>query len=792
MERIKQCYKYKTTPACNQNAIVCGEDYRFTILTDSLIRMEYNKNGVFEDRATQTVVNRNFEVPEFSVCKKNGILKIKTKGLLLSYTGGEFTQNSLSVAFRGINGAFKKAWYFGDTSWNLGGTARTLDGVNEGCPLEDGIMSRRNMAVLDDSRSLILAEDGWVDVRDDNSVDVYIFGYRDRYFDALKAYYKLTGYTPLIPRYALGNWWSRYYKYTQEEYQNLINKFKENEIPFSVAVMDMDWHYTEIDSEYGSGWTGFSWNKDLFPNHRKFLDFLHNEGMEVTLNLHPAEGISSFEDNYKEAAQKLNIESGDTIEFDIADPKFVETYFENILSPLEKEGVSFWWMDWQQGNTSRIKGLDPLWMLNHFHYVHMSNSSKRPMVFSRYAGPGSHRYPIGFSGDTKMTWDALDFQPYFTVTASNIGYSWWSHDIGGHMCGYRDDELAARWVQLGVFSPIMRLHSSNNDFQSKEPWLYSKDSDISMCKFLRLRHKLIPYLYTMNYRTYKYGEPLIRPMYYHHPQYNESHFFNRNQYYFGTEMIVAPITRKSDRVTNLGSSKVFLPDGDWYDFFNGRKYSGNCCYKIYRTLDEMPVFVKAGGIVPMARLKTWNDTENPEKIDILIFPGADNSFEMYEDNGNDMEYEKNVCSKTAFSLTWGENVLFTISKPIGDTQCITRNREYIIHFKKAIAENIEVTENGKMIPFEVDSGCDELIIKIKNINDNVQICLNNVQIQKNETKKDILDLLLKAQCDNDLKEQIKYSYNVSSSDFCFASRLIACEMDKNLENALLEILMTNE
>ena len=143
---------------------------------------------------------------------------------------------------------------------------------------------------------------------------------------------------------------------------------------------------------------------------------------------------------------------------------------------LEDDGVDFWWLDWQSGPHSRVAGIDPLWMLNHFHFLDSARDGRRPLTFSRYAGPGSHRYPVGFSGDTVISWASLAFQPYFTATASNIGYGWWSHDIGGHMFGGKDDELATRWLQLGVFSPILRLHSSANEFTTKEPWTYAPEA----------------------------------------------------------------------------------------------------------------------------------------------------------------------------------------------------------------------------------------------------------------------------------------------------------------------------
>ena len=187
-------------------------------------------------------------------------------------------------------------------------------------------------------------------------------------------------------------------------------------------------------------------------------------------------------------------------------------YFELVHHPLERQGVDFWWIDWQQGSNSGVEGLDPLWMLNHYHYLDNCRNGNRGMIFSRYAGPGSHRYPVGFSGDTIISWDSLDFQPYFTANASNIGYGWWSHDIGGHMLGVKDDELAVRWLQLGVFSPILRLHSSCSEFNGKEPWRYDRVAEQVMKEFLRLRHKLIPYLYTMNVRASVESIPLMQPM----------------------------------------------------------------------------------------------------------------------------------------------------------------------------------------------------------------------------------------------------------------------------------------
>ena len=358
-----------------------------------------------------------------------------------------------------------------------------IDEVDGARDLEDGLASLFGYATLDDSTTLALA-DGWVAPRIEGNLDLYYFGYGRDAAGAVRDFYRLSGPQPLLPRWALGNWWSRYYAYTAEEYQALIERFEAEDLPFSVAVLDMDWHQVAIDPKFGSGWTGYSWNTDLFPDPPAFLAWLHAHGLKVSLNVHPADGVRAFEDRYSRLAERLGIDpaSGQPVNFDIADPDFLLAYLEEIHHPLEAEGVDFWWLDWQQGSHTAMPGLDPLWMLNHYHFLDSGRDGKRPITFSRYAGPGSHRYPVGFSGDTVTSWASLDFQPYFTATAANLGYGWWSHDIGGHMFGVRDDELVTRWFQLGVFSPINRLHSTKDPVSYTHLDVYKRQPSSRSCR----------------------------------------------------------------------------------------------------------------------------------------------------------------------------------------------------------------------------------------------------------------------------------------------------------------------
>ncbi len=690
---MKSLYKIESHPQADPRAVVSGKNYRFTILTPWLIRMEYKEDGTFEDRATQCVLNRAFPVPAFQVFEKEDSLSILTEGLLLQYDKKPFSPNGLSVEVRGT----RSSWNYGEEPDDLRGTARTLDEADGAIPLEHGLISRQGFSLMDDSASLLIREDGWVEPRKGSCVDLYFFGYGHQYELCLKDFYRLTGKTPLLPRFVFGNWWSRFHKYTQEEYQELVSRFEKEEIPFSVAVIDMDWHLTDIDPKYGSGWTGYTWNRDLFPDPRGFMEWLHQHHMKITLNVHPAEGVRPHEEAYRPMAEALgkDWEKEEFIDFDITDPDFLDAYFTYLHHPNEEDGVDFWWIDWQQGTRTRIPGLDPLWMLNHYHYLDSRRKGGKGLTFSRYAGLGSHRYPVGFSGDTLITWESLDFQPYFTATASNAGYGWWSHDIGGHMKGYRDEELTVRWVQFGVFSPIMRLHSTDNPFIRKEPWSFGETAQRIMKRFLRLRHELIPYLYSMNYRASREGSPLIRPMYYLEPEREEAYEVP-NEYYFGTEMIVCPVTRPADKKAKTASVKAWIPEGLWFDFFNGRSYQGGRMMFLHRDLEELPALARAGGIIPLADFEGFtNSVENPDRLAVRIFPGASGCFHLYEDREDGGE---GSFADTVFKWEY-EKGIFEIL-PEGCLESLPKQRSFRLEFIKILPANTEVFLDGERIETE--------------------------------------------------------------------------------------------
>lgn len=794
-------YNFLTNSTSSESAIIRTNQYRITVLTPSLIRLEYNDNGDFEDRATQSIINRNFAVPQFRVKKNSDGIILETEKLILTYNEGPFSENGLKIEVKEIDGAI---WNYGKKLNDLKGTYRTLDrcdadiytsneGVQEKIKLGTGIVSREGFSIIDDSYSMALTEDGWVAPRKEET-DIYFFGYGYRYLEALSDFYHLCGKTPLLPRFAFGNWWSRYYKYTESSYMELINRFEKEKLPFSVAVIDMDWHLGnhEIDEKYGGanrGWTGYTWNRKLFPDPKRFLAWLHRKNMKVTLNVHPADGVRDFEEIYPKMAKAMGIDpaSKKPVEFDASNPKFMEVYFDILCHDLEADGVDFWWIDWQQGTNSRMKGLDPLWILNHFHYLDSAWKGTRPLTFSRYAGVGSHRYPIGFSGDTTITWKSLDYQPYFTNTASNIGYGWWSHDIGGHMWGERDDELATRWVQYGVFSPINRLHSSNNIFSGKEPWRYGEEARTVMNKYLRLRHAMIPYLYTMNRLASRNNLPLIQPMYYKEPKREETYHVP-NEYYFGTELIVAPITEKMDTVSKAAKTTAWLPEGLWCDLFTGTVYHGGEMKELWRPIEHIPVLMKTGAIVPMTNMQKYSNTvENPQTLDLFVFPAGKGHFTLWEDPGDTAEDRDENWVATELDYSDG---IFTISGADGNLSAIPESRSWNVIFCSVKKCTVTVTVEGQLC--KAKSNYDEenhrLIVKIPNIDvkNNISIFFDKAPSVADNTKQKCYEVLERAQMSYDKKKELwKQLFDESGNN---KKMIPDIEMNDSVKKCLSELL----
>lgn len=709
-------------PKADAKAVVTSGNARFTVLTPQLIRMEWSADGQFEDRATLTFVNRETPVPEFKVRESRSKLTITTPALTLTYLkNGKFSDKNLKAVFT-LNGK-EVVWTPGmENPQNLLGTTRTLDGADGSKlkePMEQGILSRAGWSLIDDSQRHVLTPDGseweeWVEARPEGDrQDLYLFAYGHDYKQALADYALVAGRAPMPPKYTLGYWWSRYWQYSDNEFVDLVNKLKSMDVPIDVLIVDMDWHETwglrksnSPKDEYGQriGWTGYTWQKELFPSPANFLKWTENEELKVALNLHPASGIQPYEAVYDDFTKEYGwSEKGKSVPFKIDEQKWADAYFKTVLEPMERDGVDFWWLDWQQWKESKYTpGLSNTFWLNHtfFNHAERQNPGLRPFIYHRWGGLGSHRYPLAFSGDTYATWPMLAYLPYFTATASNVNYGWWGHDIGGHMFHKTqkatDPELYTRWLQYGVFTPIFKTHSTKDPRIERCIWCFP-DHMFLMRDAIRLRYTLAPYIYNAARENYDTGVGMCRPMYYDYPE-SDKAYETPEQFMFGNDILATTITQPVDSITGLAPRTIWFPEGAWFDCATGSMYEGGRTEELHYTLAENPHYAKAGSIIPMNPATVKNLQQPCDTLVLTFIPGGDGQLRHYEDDGMSQQYKTNYAVTTVSKKQEGNTVRVRISPREGSFAGASDNRSYELRFP-AVFPPKSVKVNGKELAY---------------------------------------------------------------------------------------------
>jgi alpha-glucosidase (family GH31 glycosyl hydrolase) len=709
-----------------EKAIIKGQFYRITILTERLARFEYNKNGVFEDRPTQFAWNRHFDVPVFSVKEDNTYLEVTTRYFKIEYTKEKsYIGNKLipggNLRVTLLNTDSEKIWYFNHPEVrNYGSTNVSFEEMGDKVKLRRGLYSGDGFASIDDSKSFVIESDGSIVPRTDkDSVDVYLFAYRKDFGLCLKDYFDLTGKPPLLPRYALGNWWSKNYGYKEEDLFKLFTKFAHNQIPISVLLMDKDWHIRNVDKQQNLI-TGFNFNKELIPSPTDFINKMHALGVRVGLSVNPTLGIMPHEEAYTKAASIMEQPANQVIPFNAYSMKFLEMYFNLFIHPLEDLGVDFFWNDYYNKND-----LTSLWLLNHYHFLDAGRSdAKRSMLLSRNALVAGHRYGALYSGRTKVSWDTLKKLPSYNAASSNIGISWWSHDIGGFHTGVEDGELYLRYVQLGTFSPIFRIHVDRGKYYKREPWRWDVQTFEIIKDYMQLRHRLIPYLYTEAYKYYKVGTPLVQPLYYKMPTIYDEPIY-RSEYYLGSELLVSPLTDKKDSIMNRVIHKFYLPAGTWYDFKTGKKFPGERSYVSFFRDEDYPVFAKSGSIIPLSNNFT-NNTDSPIDMEIHIFPGRSNTYKLYEDDGITNLYKQGFYLMTSIDYNYQENNYTVIIRALeGKSGIVPKLRNYKIRFRNT-KETKEVVAYANDVPVNTKCYEDEndFIVEVENVPTIGQVAIN--------------------------------------------------------------------
>ena len=677
--------------AAQPNPAVVGPA-RFTVITPNCIRLEYAPSGTFVEAPSLFAANRTARFAGFKLDQAAGVTTLDTGAIRLTYTpdGKPFSPDNLKAEIR--RGQGMAAWAPGAPNpGNLGGTIRTLDGADGPEDLGQGLLSRDGWYLLDDSRSPLLTSD-WVQARPaDSGTDWYLFGYGDDYRAALKSLAAVGGPVPLPRKYALGAWYSRYWPFSSADYRQIVKEYGQHDFPLDNMVMDMDWHK--------DGWTGWSWNRTLLPDAEALLPWFHSQGLHATLNLHPADGVGPQEDQYAAFTRDMGGDPADkkTIPFDAADPKYMETLFADVFAPLEKDGVDFWWLDWQQYEQTRsIPSLTNLFWLNTLLYDRTAQNDQRGLSFSRWAGWGDHRHPIHFSGDASTSFPMLAFEVPFTSTAGNVGCFFWSHDIGGHNRG-RNEESYARWVQFGATSPVLRSHSTRDAQMDRRPWTYPLWAENSMRIAFHLRSELFPYVYTSAAQSCRQTVPLDRPLYLDYPKL-EPAYHNPQEYVLGDNVLAAPIVTPGVGPGRVAHQTVWFPPGLWYDYFTGEQFNGGTARIVSADVNEFPLYVRGGVPVPMQPYAPRMATAPLSTLRVRCYPGADGQTGrsvLYEDDGVTQAYERGQSATTPLSYAHKGNVFtVTVGATVGHFAGQVARRAIVVELPDT-AKATEATLDGQ-------------------------------------------------------------------------------------------------
>lgn len=798
MYNLGEQFKVGKNALANPKSIVKGEKYRFTILTERLIRLEYSEDGVFEDRATECVFNRRLDVPKFDVMEDARMVTIVTDYFKLFYVKNSpfksnrvSSTNNLKVEFLENIDPTKpnRYWYFGMPEVkNYGAPGFELLEKKKKVKLDKGLFSLDGFVTIDESSSMVIGEDGVFSKKEHESTDLYLFVYLNDFSKCLEDYYKITGFTPLIPRYALGNWWNRNYKYDDDDLKELVTNFKEKKIPVSTIILNHDWHLRNSKKNTD---TGFTFNTSVFRNPQETIKFLHDNGIKLGLTINPFEGFTNIDSVYNETVKYLPPDKDGVVPFNVYDPKVIDVYLKFYIHQLDNMGVDYYFIDYN--DKSKLKDL---FVMKHYQYYDMMKYiNRRPLMYAYNACLCPHRYSVLYSGKSVVSWDTLREIPLFNIHSTNNGVTWWGHDIGGYHNGIEDNELFIRFVQLGTFSPILKLSAEAGKYYKREPWRWGiKTYDITK-DYLQLRHRLIPYIYSEAYKLSRFGTPFLYPLYYTRSEMYDDPLYH-NEYYFGSELFVSPILTSKDYVMDRVIHKFFIPEGTWYDFITGKKFPGNRRYVSFFKDQDYPVFVKMGAIIPMASGNDIFSTKPPVNMEIQIFPGKSNNYLMYEDDGETNLYLKNNYVLTSIDYNYMPNNYTVIIRALegkGDIVPPVRNYKFVFRNTKQ-AEDVTIYKDYEEIPFESYVDGPNFIVEVKNVPTfGHQLTVNckgkDIEIDAVRlVNKDIEGIISDLQIKTEQKEQID---KIMFSDLPIRKKRIAVRrlQNKKLERKFIQLCL---
>ena len=669
---------------------VVDRNARFTVITPTLIRLEFSRNGKFINDRSYFAWHRHVKPPQFSAKQHAGKLVIKTSRMELVWRGGAggFTSRNLSIRF--ANG--KKAWKIwtpGDKqTGNLGGTIGSLDGCNGPEPIPNGVLSRDGWYLLRDTTILVSGgKHPWIKPRPaSETTDLYFFGYGKHYQTGLRDLTTISGRVPIPPRYMLGSWHSRYHSFTAKKFRQLVLEYNSHHFPLDVMVMDMGWHITPH-------WGAYDWNRQLIPHPKKLLAWLLKRGIHVTLNLHPGGGVGPWDSQFKAFCRAMGLNPATTkrIPFEPSNQKFMHNYFHVLLDPLEKQGVAFWWLDWGDQYLGWVNALQ-------FNDIGRPSTGNRGASFSRWSGWGNQRYPISFSGDTRSRWRVLRFEVPFVATGGNVGADYWSNDIGGFAAFRPSAELYTRWIQFGALSPVFRTHNEGGYGNHRVPWYYGDRAQAAARVGYDLRSRLFPYIYTCAYDCWKHSLPLTRPLYLSHPSVTSA-YTHPEEYQFGPSLLVSPVVSRGVGKAWLGAVRMWFPSGKWWNILTNESVDHSGDRPVLASANEIPIFVRGGVPLPMQpfALRMAEKPANP--LVVCVYPGQSGHFTLYEDDGTSPAYLHGAYALTSlqYKNLGTKGIRVEIGPTVGSYSGQPLDRKLIIRLP-ATTHPTGVLANGVPIP----------------------------------------------------------------------------------------------
>lgn len=678
----------RTKLISNKESCIIGNKYRITILTPRLARLEYTPSGKFIDDPTALVINRTFPKTPYGITESETLIQIDTGIFTITYVkdrnfkAGNFGSNLKAV----INNTTIEWQMNSPQVKNLRGINYSIDSIKDKIILDTGLYSLDGYAIVKDNTPILTENDIFIP-REEGSKDIYLFMYNKDFDGCLNDYFTLTGYPNLIPRYALGAWWYKNDNYTSKDIISLVDRFNKDNIPISIFLL-------------GDSWRG---NNNYIPSIdlKNVSNYLTQKNIKLGVTINPNLEITKGTNEYNLISNYTNEEK---FKFIPLSNEKLGIYLNMFINNLEMQGVELYSIDYNNPNDK----ID-LWKFAHYHHGKIETRGKRGLSLTRNHGIAVHRYPIIWSGKTLVNWTTLNLLPRYNLQGYNVGVSFIAHPIGGYHNGIEEAELYLRYIQFACFSPIFLLASEGGKYYKREPWKWNPIIENDIINFMNLRYKLIPYIYTESYNYHKTGKGIVKPFYYDYPKILDDVQY-KNQYFFGQNLFVSPITNKKNIVIDRVMKKIFVPDGIWFNLLDGKQYNGAKYYTNFYRDEDYPVFVKAGSIIPMS----YNINEDiPSTLELNIYPLNDGTYNLYEDDGITNNYKKGMYMITNFSYHYEkDNYTLKISKSEGKNLLSKRN--YLLRFKNT--KNIKaVYIEDKSITYNCYYDKNDFIIQINNL-----------------------------------------------------------------------------